>query len=160
MCIICKGVFPRRELPTPPPPSPLCALLSSFFFFSPFTWSLISGCPNLLFIKRLNEARMLQNSVLSHRPPLQAVFCNFSRCAELMLLSVCEISSRFLRGATLPSEVPIQHRRGQTGWQQGCDSGCSLWKRTKGRRYKGKKLENQNNEEINRRNGREARVRE
>lgn len=137
---------------------PLC---SSFFFFSPpFTWSLISGCPNLLFIKRLNEARMLQNSVLSHRPPLQAVFCNFSHCAELMLLSVCEISSRFLQGATLPSEVPIQHHRGQTGWQQGCDSGCGLWKRTKGRRCKGKRLENQNNEEINRRNGREARVRE
>jgi len=44
-----------------------------------------------------------------------------------MLLSVCEIGSRFLRGDTLPSEVPIQHCRGQTVWQQGCDSRAAIY---------------------------------
>lgn len=85
---------------------------------------------------------MLQNSAVSHRPPLQAVLCNFSRCAELMLLSACEISSRFLRGDELPSEVPVQRSRGQTVWQQGCDSRAVICiKGTKEGRCKRERLE-------------------
>lgn len=85
---------------------------------------------------------MLQNGVLSHRPPLQAAFCNFSCCAELMLLSVCAVISDFLRGDTLPSEVPIQHCREQAGWQQGCDSRAGLYaQEQKERRCLGERLE-------------------
>lgn len=95
MRITYKDIFPIQRLPSPPPSSPFYAFF--FFSFSPFTWSLISGCSNLLFTERLNGARKLQKNVVSHRPPLQAAFGNFSRCAELLLLSVCEISSHFLR---------------------------------------------------------------
>lgn len=135
--------------------SPLC-----FSFFNPFHMVLNIRILYPTFIKRLSEARMLQSDVLSHRPPLQAVFCNFSHCAELMLLSVCEISSRFLRGDTLSSEVPIQHCRGQTVCNRGVIQGLQHREKNKRRELRGKEAGKQSEEMRNRRNREETQVRE